>query len=167
MMTMTLNFPKYMRMATLGGIAKTYPETSINVEEGVKSSFTSENVQESPANKATSPSVNPLLSYSYLLIPPFFPHTASHAVRRFFYVKNQTAGVCVNPSDAFFLPLNDFRNPPERIRASRNETGAGGKDGRDGRNLIIHRLIEKKETDFTNNKQYEDLYNYRNLIFSM
>jgi hypothetical protein len=38
-MTMTLNFPKYMRMATLGGIAKIYSETSINVGGGGKILF--------------------------------------------------------------------------------------------------------------------------------
>jgi hypothetical protein len=64
----------------------------------------------------TYASVNFLFSDLYLQIPPFFPHTASRAAKWFFYVKNQAAGVCVNPSDAFFLPSNDLRAPANDFR---------------------------------------------------
>jgi hypothetical protein len=91
---------------------------------GGKSHLYTEKSIGSPADKATCPSVNHFLSYSYLPIPRFLPLTVSHTARRFFYVKNQTAGVCVNPSDAFSLPSNDFREPANDLRESANDLRA-------------------------------------------
>jgi hypothetical protein len=106
-----------MSLATPSGIVKKHANmpTSIN-GRGTDAIYISDEYAESLVEKVTYASVNSLLSDLYLQISRFFPLTVSHAAKRFFYVKNQATGVHVNPSDAFSLPLNDFRVSPDDFR---------------------------------------------------